>query len=143
MQQLFRRFGALAGDRTPCGKPLSIAHAHALMILRSEGELSQQALGAELGIDKSNVARLCTKMSDAGHVVQRIAEHDARSRIVSLTGRGARLAAEVDGSSNARFCELLSEIPPVRRRAVIEALGDLVGALGTLADRESVSRSVA
>jgi hypothetical protein len=31
--------------------PLSIAHAHALLVLRAHGELTQQVLGAELGID--------------------------------------------------------------------------------------------
>jgi DNA-binding MarR family transcriptional regulator len=68
MQRLFRRFGTLATDRTPCDKPLSMAHAHALMVLSARGASSQQELGTELCIDKSNVARLCAKMSAAGHV---------------------------------------------------------------------------
>jgi DNA-binding MarR family transcriptional regulator len=76
MQRLFRRFGALSADATPCGKPLSMAHAHALMVLLTRGELSQQELGAELCIDKSNVARLCARMVDAEHVVQQQSETD-------------------------------------------------------------------
>src|SRR5436309_2282258 len=99
MQRLFRRFGALATSSTPCGKPLSIAHAHGLLVLLASGETTQQALGAELCIDKSNVARLCAKMVEAGHVIQRQSEQDGRSRIVSLTARGERLAREVDAAS--------------------------------------------
>jgi DNA-binding MarR family transcriptional regulator len=143
MQQVFRRFGALDGERTPCGQPLSVAHAHALMVLRAQGELTQQALGAELGIDKSNVARLCAKMAEAGHVVQRVGDTDARSRCVSLTARGQRLAGRVDASSRARFCAVLREIPVHRRGDVIAALGDLAGALGALSSREAGERRVA
>lgn len=129
MQQFFRRFGALASDSTPCGKPLSMAHAHALMALLQNGELTQQALGAELGIDKSNVARLCAKMADADHVQQRPNAADGRSRLVSLTPRGSKLAGEVDAASRAKFGALLGDLPKARRAEVIRALQHLVDAL--------------
>lgn len=129
IQRFFRRFGALAADSTPCGKPLAVAHAHALMVLLAQGELTQQALGAELGIDKSNVARLCAKMVRASHLKQRPSKRDGRSRLVSLTARGARLAQEVDGASRARFGALLEGIPEPRRADVIVALSHLVDAL--------------
>jgi DNA-binding MarR family transcriptional regulator len=128
-QRFFRRFGALAADSTPCGKPLSIAHAHALMVLLARGELTQQALGAELGIDKSNVARLCAKMVRENHVKQRPSERDGRSRLVVLTSRGARLGQEVDGASRARFGALLGAIPEPRHAGVVRALQHLVDAL--------------
>ncbi len=128
-QRFFRRFGALAHEQTPCGKPLSMAHAHALMVLLARGELSQQVLGAELCIDKSNVARLCAKMADAGHVRQRPSEGDGRSRLVSLTLRGAKLAREVESSSRERFETLLSGISERHRGEVILALQLLVDAL--------------
>ncbi len=128
-QRFFRRFGALASDTTPCGKPLSVAHAHALMVLLTQGELTQQALGHELGIDKSNVARVCARMVREGHVKQRPSERDGRSRLVRLTSRGARLAQEVDAASRARFGALLDGIPKSRRADVIGALQHLVDAL--------------
>lgn len=130
-QTFFRRFGALAADSTPCGQPLSMAHAHALMVLAA-GERTQQELGAELHIDKSNVARLCAKMVDAQHVKQRPSEHDGRSRVVSLTARGARLAHQVEAASRARFGALLQAVPESRRADVIEALQHLVDALDAL-----------
>ncbi|HVJ90021.1 MAG TPA: MarR family winged helix-turn-helix transcriptional regulator [Labilithrix sp.] len=132
MQRLFRRFGALAAGTTPCGKPLSMAHAHALMVLMAQGELSQQELLLELGIDKSNVARLCAKMVEVGHAKQRVSDNDGRSRLVSLTARGARLAAEVDAASRARFGALLGALPAARRAHVIEALQLVVDALDVL-----------
>ncbi len=132
MQQLFRRFGTLAADATPCGKPLSIAHAHALMVLQARGDLTQQDLGAELFIDKSNVARLCARMAAAGHVEQQRGEADGRRRVVSLTTMGARLAREVNASSGARFGALLKALPPSSRDQVLEALQQLVAVLDSL-----------
>ena len=131
-QRLFRRFGALAQDSTPCGKPLPMAHAHALMLLLGRGELSQQELGAELGIDKSNVARLCARMVEAGHANQRSCPQDGRSRRVTLSARGMRLAAEVDMASRARFEALLMAIREDRRAQVVAALQQLVAALDSL-----------
>ena len=129
MQRLVRRFGALAAEATPCGKPLPIAHAHALMVLLARGEASQQELGRELGIDKSNVARLCARMVEAGHVSQRPDDEDGRSRRVSLTARGERLAREVDESSKARFGAILNALAPTSRSQVIDSLRQLVAGI--------------
>ena len=128
-QRFFRRFGALAADSTPCGKPISMAHAQALMVLSTRGELSQHALGIELCIDKSNVARLCAKMAQANHIEQKPNALDGRSRLVSLTARGARLAQEVDRASRERFRTLLHALPEERREDVLVALGCLADAL--------------
>lgn len=128
-QRFFRRFGAFAADATPCGRPITMVHAHALMILAAQGVLSQQQLGLELCIDKSNVTRLCAKMVEAGHVAQRSDAQDGRSRRVSLTARGERLAREVDAASKARFEALLKAVPAARRSSVIESLRLLVFAL--------------
>jgi DNA-binding MarR family transcriptional regulator len=132
MQRLFRRFGALSAEATPCGKPMSMAHAHALLVLLAKGELSQQELGAELCIDKSNIARLCARMVDAKHAVQQQSDTDGRSRRVSLTARGKRLAQEVDVASAARFGALLHALPDERHTQVLEALDHLVAALDVL-----------
>ena len=132
LQQLFRRFGVLSSESTPCGKPLSPAHAHALMVLLANGELSQQQLGAELGIDKSNVARLCARMVEAGHASQEQSEADGRSRRVCLTAAGKRVARDVDAASTARFAALMRELPSDRHRHVVDALEQLVVAIGSL-----------
>jgi DNA-binding MarR family transcriptional regulator len=129
VQRLFRKFGALGADTTPCGKPLPVAHAHALMILLDRVELTQQELGAELCIDKSNVARLCAKMVYAGHVMQAEGAQDRRRRMVSLTSAGKRLAREVSSASRQRFGALLASLKPAQREPVIRALGQLVTAI--------------
>jgi DNA-binding MarR family transcriptional regulator len=132
VQRLFRRFGALASDATPCGMPISIPHAHALMVLLGRGELSQQELGGDLCIDKSNVARLCAKMVAAGHVTQRAADSDGRSRLVSLTAKGERVARQVETASASRFSALLRGLPENTRPDVLTALQHLLASVEAL-----------
>jgi DNA-binding MarR family transcriptional regulator len=129
VQRLFRRFGTLGADTTPCGKPLSIAHAHALMILLGRSELTQRELGAELCIDKSNVARLCAKMVDDGHAVQTAGVQDRRNRVVALTPAGKRLAREVNSASRQRFETLLAGLDAGQRTQVLKGLSQLVAAI--------------
>ncbi|MCA9646384.1 MAG: winged helix-turn-helix transcriptional regulator [Myxococcales bacterium] len=131
VQQLFRRFGVLAADRTPCGNPLPIAQAHTLMLLLESQPLTQQALAAALHIDKSNVARLCSKLSAAGHIEQQVGD-DARQRLVRLTPSGRRLAKQVERASQQRFQEILRNMPPHTREQLLPVLQDLVRSIELL-----------
>jgi len=140
VQRFFRCFGALSASVTPCGKPLSMAHAHALMLLLEQPEMSQQELGRELNIDKSNVARLCAKLVESGHARQRASESDGRSRRVSLTADGKRLARDVDAASHARFDAVLAGLPKAKRRELIGSLEQLVAVVeATLAPLDAGS----
>ena len=137
VQRFFRCVGALSANATPCGKPLSMAHAHALMLLLGQPEMSQQELGKELHIDKSNVARLCAKLVESGHARQRPSESDGRSRMVSLTADGKRLARDVDAASHARVGAVLAGLPRGKRRELIGSLQALVAVVeATLAPLE-------
>ncbi|MFI5120293.1 MAG: MarR family winged helix-turn-helix transcriptional regulator, partial [Thermoanaerobaculia bacterium] len=88
IQTFIRSSGLLAGDQTPCGHPVAVSHAHALMVLletaRKARPVTQRELGQALGIDKSNVARLCRRMESAGHLVQSRSKDDGRARLLAL-----------------------------------------------------------
>jgi len=126
VQQFIRGMGLLATDRTPCGKPLAVSHAHALMVLREhrrEGRVaSQRELGPALGIDKSNVARLALRMEKAGHLTQERDRRDGRVRLLMLTRAGATLAEAVERASRARFESLFRSLPRPQRSRVLSAL---------------------
>jgi DNA-binding MarR family transcriptional regulator len=111
---------------------ISIPHVHALMLLLGRDELSQQDLAGELCIDKSNVARLCAKMVAAGHVTQRPADADGRSRLVSLTTKGQQVARQVESASASRFGSLLRGLPADARPGVLTALQHLLASVEAL-----------
>jgi len=130
VQTFVRRFGLLLQDQTPCGQPLPTSHAHALMLLIAAGRpVRQNELGAQLGIDKSNVARLCAQMEEKRHVRQEPDTEDRRARRVSLTAKGERVGREVKQASDRRFEELLSRIPAAKQTAVFAGLAALNEAL--------------
>lgn len=133
IQTFIRSIGLLAGDQTPCGHPLAVSHAHALMVLleaaREGNRLTQRGLGLSLGIDKSNVARLSRRMEGAGHLVQSRSADDGRARLLSLTALGERVAKAVERSSRDRFERLMSAIPRRSRARVLSSLTCLNQAL--------------
>jgi DNA-binding MarR family transcriptional regulator len=140
IQRFVRAFGLLDGDQTPCGVPLAPTHAHALMALldreRRAIASAQQDLVRGLGIDKSNVTRLCAKMIEAGHLAQTDSPEDGRTWRLSLTPKGRRLAERVEDASRSRFDHILTAMPSdAARTAVIRSLDLLNEAI--LATRKS------
>lgn len=133
VQAFVRGLGLLSNDRTPWGGRLSISHAHALLILLESSQRghkpTQQELGKTLGIDKSNVARLCSRMEAAKHVTQERCPDDGRARRLAPTQRGLRLAAQVDESSTKLFIAVMTVIPPHARPGVLSALEALDAAV--------------
>jgi len=145
VQRFVREIGLLSSDRTPCGRPIAVSHAHALMVLlehrRAGLEPTQRELGQVLGIDKSNVTRLCRKMERAGQLVQQRDAKDGRMRLLALTERGVRLAASVERSSRDRFQRLMGAVRHEHRGAVLSALGVLNEALAASATPAPPDRS--
>lgn len=128
VRRFVRLFGLLDEHRTPCGEPLRVPHAHALMILHERTDERPpriSELGANLSVDKANVSRLCNRMQEQGHVELRPCPNDGRAKRVHLTDEGERVAARVDGSSLEQFERIL---------AALEATepGEVVGALEAL-----------
>jgi MarR family transcriptional regulator, transcriptional regulator for hemolysin len=136
VQTFVRSFGLLVTKQTPCGQPISPSYAHALMVLlersRETTDTSQAELALTLGIDKSNVTRLCSRMEAAGHVVQERAPEDGRSRLVTLTPHGARLAGRVEDASQQRFARIMAALTPNERSVMLDSLAALNRAIGTL-----------
>ena len=132
VQHFVRRFGLLAAETTPCGESLPVSYAHALMILHG-GELGEGPTMAELsltlGIDKSNVTRLCRRMVDDGCLEILPCGRDARARALRLTPRGRRRARQVDRSSRRRFERVLSLVPRERRAELLRGLDVLSEAI--------------
>ncbi|HVV88671.1 MAG TPA: MarR family transcriptional regulator [Kofleriaceae bacterium] len=131
LQELFRRFGLLAEDRTPCGKPLASSDAHALMILLDAGPagMAPSALATRLGVDKSTATRLAARLAERGYTESEASASDARLRPIHLTRKGRRVADDVAQASRQRFADLLAHVPAARRAAVLDGLTELVAAL--------------
>ncbi|MEZ4709153.1 MAG: helix-turn-helix domain-containing protein [Caldilineaceae bacterium] len=78
MIALVRAFGWHRPAETPCGQPVTIAEAHALLeIARADG-ISQNELTVSLNLAKSTVSRLISKIERRGWVQRQQNEQDRR-----------------------------------------------------------------
>ncbi len=136
LARLFRDFGVLRQDSTPCGQSIAPSHAHALMVLlaasRRGARPTQQVLAQTLGIDKSNAARLCARMVARGELLQDRGADDGRKRMLLLTKKGRELAQSVEASSEQRFRKLAARLRAEQLSDVLAALGVLNEAIASL-----------
>ena len=141
VQTFVRTFGLLVTKQTPCGQPVSPSYAHALMRLlerEAAGLITLQTeLAEELGLDKSSIARLCSRLEADERITQNPDADDGRSRQLELTARGRKLAITIQAASLARFNRVLSAIPSAKRRAVLESLQLLTEAVTILEEEQA------
>ena len=124
-----RAFGLHRPEQTPCGEPVSVAEAHALLELSHCSLLTQNALAHRLRLEKSTVSRLVGILERKGWITRARSAHDRRALELDLTDAGQHVAAQLARARQAKFARLLSALPESRRPMVIEALGVLVEAL--------------
>ncbi len=129
-----RGFGLLDSGRTPCGQPISVSHAHALIELLHRPDSMQGDLGHALGLSKSAVSRMAAGLEKRGWIERRPDDEDGRVRRLRLTPRGRRLAKRVDSTSIDRFAAMLEGIPVDLRAQAVSMLEVLHQALPVPAD---------
>jgi len=84
----------------------------ALLRLRSNGGMSQQALGAALDIDASNLVALLNELEAESLISRRRDPEDRRRHVVEISKRGAKLVCEVERAAahvEDRFFAALDE----------------------------------
>jgi DNA-binding MarR family transcriptional regulator len=134
LRRLVVAHGTLDDARRPCGTPLPMPHAWALLEL-SRRAMTVTELASRLNIDRTNVSRLCAKMESAGELARRPHPEDGRARLVELTPAGARLAAQVDTASAEHFDAVVARLG-ADASDTLGALEALTRALTPPADEE-------
>ncbi len=122
-----RSFGLHRSDSTPCGMPVTVGEAHALMEM-ANGPLGQTELGHRLGLTKSTVSRLVTILEERGWVERFPDANDRRATRLLLTDDGKRITTRLAEARQQRFRMLLEAIPPTRRDDVLDVLTTLTDA---------------
>jgi len=120
-----RSFGLHKPDQTPCGQPVAVAEAHALMDLATFGSMRQGELAARLRLEKSTVSRLVRQMEAHGWIRRNSDRHDGRAVLIRLTRKGRETAGELSRVRQKKFARILAAIPEVKRSMVVEAISIL------------------
>lgn len=92
---------------------------------------AQGELAAALGVEGPTVARLLDSLEAAGYIVRRAVARDRRVRIIALTARARREAAEIDRAVMALRYELLADLDGRELAAAMRLLQRLRGRLET------------
>lgn len=133
-EQLYREFSELTRryqfrDRDQiCYYGISVSQSHALHLLDVEGDLTMTELSQRLYLELSTVTRLLDGLVDLGLVVRQADEDDRRVCRVQLTPKGRKLLEALRCDLIAEKVEILKEIPPASREAVIQAVQGLLAA---------------
>jgi len=129
MVTLVRSFGLHRPDETPCGEPVPVAEAHALMDLAAEGPLNHGELAARLRLEKSTVSRLVRQLEKRKWIKRASAVHDRRVIHIQLTPSGQAAAQRLADARHSKFNDLLAALPKAKRASILEAMSTLVRAM--------------
>ncbi|MEW6274778.1 MAG: MarR family transcriptional regulator [Bacillota bacterium] len=113
-----------------CG--ISLSQCHLLLEVsrrEGEGETSLSDLAALLELDLSTVSRVADGLVRQNLLKREIDSQDRRRSILTLTGGGKELVENINRNMRAYTQEILKQIPPEKRSAVLESLGLLVEAI--------------
>jgi DNA-binding MarR family transcriptional regulator len=110
-----------------CGEfELTTTQHGVLTALQTFPALDQISLGRLLGLDRSTIGTVVTRLEERGLIRREIADNDKRRRVLHVTAEGARLHLAV-GEAAARAQErLLSAFTPLEATMLLGLLTKLI-----------------
>ena len=134
---LVRAFGWHRPAETPCGQPVSIAEAHALLEISRADGISQNELAQSLNLAKSTVSRLVSKIVKREWIHREKNQQDMRAYHLYLTPKGEEVAAQLAAARQAKMAGILTQIPEAQRQSVLDSIDMLVEAIRTGENNET------
>jgi DNA-binding MarR family transcriptional regulator len=104
----------------------TMKHFGALSVIASEGPLSQQQLGARIGLDRTTVVAIIDGLERAGYVKRHRNPDDRRAYALEVTAAGHRFIARVGAELLKAEDEFLTPLSASERRTLVELLQRLL-----------------
>ena len=104
------------------GSPFNLAEARLVYELGQRESAIATTLGRELGFDLGYLSRLLQGLKRRGLVQSRRAPHDARQALLSLTDKGRKAGAALNGRSREKTAAMLSPLRTRDRQKLVGAL---------------------
>jgi DNA-binding MarR family transcriptional regulator len=101
----------------------------ALTLLRNHGGSTQQALAAQLHIDRTNLVGLLNELETDGLIARRRSVEDRRRHIVDLTDAGAERLAAAERALAAAEDDILGALDGDQREQLYRLLQQATAAL--------------
>ncbi|MFI8836351.1 MarR family winged helix-turn-helix transcriptional regulator [Streptomyces afghaniensis] len=108
---------------------LTTARAGVLWALFHEGPMTQRALAGRLRVTPRNVTGLLDALQEDGLVVREAHPSDRRATLVSLSGDGRALTAELRSGRDDLAAALFADMPPGQLDAFTTSLAQVIDRL--------------
>lgn len=86
-----------------------------LTTLDSLGEIDQNTLAIEVGLERSSVAEVIPRLESRGLIARSQASHDKRVKLVKLTRQGKRLVTKMAPAVQRAHERTVEHLPPTER----------------------------
>ena len=123
-----RQIGVL--DEGLLRSPFSLTEARVLYELAHRATSTAAELRRDLGLDPGYLSRILGRLRRGGLVQRKTSPADGRQGLLSLTERGRRAFATLDGRSRAQVAALLGRLSPPRQGQMVEAMSAIERLLG-------------
>ena len=94
----------------------------ALVLIQANPGLSQSALGAALGVDRSTVVPLIDRLEARSLVVRAASPKDRRSHALQISPAGAKLLAQAETAVREHEAAIARRLTPAERGTLLELL---------------------
>jgi DNA-binding MarR family transcriptional regulator len=111
-----------------CCHDVSVTQCYALETLVQHGPMRLSGLAERLFLDKSTTSRVVGTLVRKGYVEQRADVHDGRATTLHVTRQGQRLCARITDDLVDQQRQLLQDLDPDIRTAVVGVLRRLADA---------------
>ena len=111
-----------------CCHDISVTQCYALETLVDHGPMRLGALTERLFLDKSTTSRVVGSLVKKGYVGQKAEEADRRATALFATARGRRLCARITADLVTQQKQLLEDLEPDVREAVVRVIRGLARA---------------
>lgn len=100
----------------------------ALTYLSNKSGLSQNDLGARLGIDRSNTSLLVDELEQGGLIERCVDDNDRRAKLVYLTRTGTEVRDRLRPKGGVAQARILEVLPPDDRERFLDMLIEIIDA---------------
>lgn len=128
---LARRFNLICmavAAEVAAEEALTALQLGALTYLGNKSGLSQNDLGARLGIDRSNTSLLVDELEERGLIERRIDNNDRRAKLVYLTRTGIEVRDRLRPKGGVAQARILEVLPPADREHFLDMLIKVIDA---------------
>lgn len=102
---------------------------HSMLEVEAHGAMTAAQLVQILGLEKSSVSRMLAKLVEAGELAENLSPDDARTKLLSLTGKGRETVRNINAYADQRVAAALHKLDPFTREVVSQGLSSYASAL--------------